>query len=109
MVKIKLLKKTFVQIVAVLLSFIFLFIGYGSITSKYAKSKAEEVCTSIPVGTSSDTAVKTIQQIDTDPKLILLSPNMISVGFRGAFLDRWFCNLSIDQDRVISGEIRLLD
>jgi len=50
-----------------------------------------------------------IASIDTDPRLRFSSADHLSVGFYGALLDRWFCNVSISGGKVIENEVRLID
>ena len=107
--QLRLVKIALVQIATLLIFLAALFCGYVWFKTESAKSKAEAVCQSIPVGTSYESALATMVSIEVEPRLRTASPDFLSVGFRGAMMDRWLCNVQISDGRVASQEIRLLD
>ena len=107
--QLRLLKVAIVQIVTLFLLCVVAFIAYAEIASVRAKSKAEAVCNSVVIGSSIDVATKAIEGTETEKRLLSVSPEFLSIGFRGAFVERWHCNLRISDGRVAAYEIRLLD
>lgn len=107
--QLRLLQRALVQIAAALVVTIVLIVGYVWIETDSAKSKAEAVCQSIPIGTSYEKALAEIVRVKTEPHLRTTSPDFLSVGFRGAAMDRWFCGIRISGGRVAGHEIRLLN
>ncbi|MGE5490480.1 MAG: hypothetical protein ACM31P_04260 [Actinomycetota bacterium] len=103
------LQHALAQIAAVIVVMTALLAGYVWLETDSAKSKAEAVCQRIPVGTSYEMAFAEIARIDAEPRLRTTSSDFLSVGFRGAAMDRWLCNLRISDGRVAGHEIRLLD
>lgn len=105
----RLLKVAAVQIGTLFFLVIVAFFAYVAIASGSAKSKAEAVCNSVVIGSGIDVATKAIEGTETEARLRSVSPEFLSVGFRGAFVERWHCNLRISDGRVAAYEIRLLD
>jgi hypothetical protein len=105
----KLLWVAFVQIATAFVLLVVVFLGYAGFATHSARGKAEALCKNIPVGTEARVAETAIASIDTDPRLRFSSADHLSVGFYGALLDRWFCNVSISGGKVIENEVRLID
>ena len=107
--QLRLLKVAAVQIGTLFFLVIVTFFVYGAIASNSGKSKAEAVCNSVAIGSGIDVATKVIEGTETEARLRSVSPDFLSIGFRGAFVERWYCNLRISDGRVVAYEIRLLD
>jgi len=86
------------------------FFGYLYTANHLAQSRAENICQSISIGMSMAEARDLVFHADADPQLKYEIDNQyLSVGFHGAFLDRWTCNVSVNAGKVVSREVRLLD
>lgn len=105
----KLLWVAFVQIVTGFVLLVAVFLGYAGFATHSARGKAEALCKSIPIGTEARVAEAAMASIDTNPRLRFSSEDHLSTGFYGALLDRWFCNVSISDGKVIENEVRLID
>jgi hypothetical protein len=108
--KARLVVRAAVQVFTVIVLFFGAFLGYGHVASARAEAKAEHACAQMRVGVSSAAALNTVNGLDVNPRLRLISAEDIAVGFEGAFLiEKWFCNVHISEGRVVSNEVRLLD
>lgn len=103
------LKRVIVQITTLIVLLVFGFLAYAAFATHKGQSKAEALCKAIPVGTQAKIAEATISRIDTDKRLRFSSTDKMGAGFHGAFMDRWFCNVSISDGKVVDSEIRLID
>jgi hypothetical protein len=94
---------------AVLMLLVVGLLSYVGIATHHAKSQAEEICTSIPIGTTESAANMALSHEKSDSHLWHSSPTLLSIGFKGAFVERFFCNIQIKDGKVVSSEIRLID
>jgi len=108
-VQLRLIFRALVQIATAFFLIVALFVGYVWFATNNAQSKAEAACNAAPIGTSQEKVMATIGSIDADPRLGSSSSEFISVGFRGAIMDRWFCNIQLSEGMVVNHEVRLLD
>ena len=105
----RLLKRAIVQLISTFALALCAFFAYGEIASYRAQSKAEAACASFPDGMPIEVATATALAIEAEPRLRFISSEHIYVGFRGAFLDRWICAVSIRDGKVLDHEVRLID
>ncbi len=105
----RLLKVVIVQIISVFVLFFIVFLAYCAFTTRAANKRAEALCLSVPRGSNVDVAMKAIRAADTEPRLRHLSPDSPGAGFRGAFVERWYCSFTISGNKVIDHEVRLID
>jgi hypothetical protein len=106
--KLRLLKIALVQLITAAIIIVVIFFAYTSYISSRAKLKAQSVCNSIPIGMAAKDAEK-IAFKSAEHHLLFTSNAQISVGFRGALMERWFCDLELKQEKVAGHEIRLID
>jgi hypothetical protein len=95
----------------VVLILVIALVAYLSFATQSAESQARTLCREIQIGMSREQALRIVQQSAsaTEPKLIHIDNDWISVGFKGAIMDRWMCNVKIQQGKITRSEIRLLD
>jgi hypothetical protein len=105
----RLLKVAAVQIVTLFFLGVVAFFAYAVFASNNAKSKAEAVCNSVAIGAGIDVAAKVIEGVEAEARLRSASPEFLSVGFRGAFVERWSCSFKISDGKVAAHEVRLFD
>lgn len=98
-----------VQFVTLFVLAVVVFIAYAVIASNSAKSKAEAVCNSVANGADIIDAAKAIEGAETEARFRSASPDFLSVGFHGAFVERWTCSFKISDRKVSANEVRLLD
>lgn len=116
----------FMKMVAVVLLFFAVLCTYPIITYKIAVSKSENFCALFPIG-SKITLKELINKTDGKPELTIATgendlwwtaqkdtiPEMntffFTTGWRGAFLDKFVCNINVQDGSVIGVETKLLD
>jgi hypothetical protein len=107
--KLRLIKVAAVQITTLFVLDVVAFFAYAGIASNRAKSKAEAVCNSVAIGADIVVAAKAIEGAETEARFRSVSPNFLSVGFHGAFVERWSCSFKISDGKVSTNEVRLID
>jgi len=100
-------RRAAVQSLVAALIVVSLFFAYASIATHLGRSRAEAVCASVSVGMSADAAQEVLRA--ADPAVRQVSNGFLAVGFKGAFLDRWMCNLRTAGGRAVEREVRLVD
>jgi hypothetical protein len=107
--RLALMSRAIVQIataVAVVAASLLAFAAYATHS---AKSNAEAICHLLPSGIDAQRIPEIVAHAKIDPDLRTSSENQISFGFRGAMLDRWFCNVSLSGGEVVGQEVHLVD
>ncbi|WP_374490905.1 hypothetical protein [Zoogloea sp.] len=103
------LKRALVQITTAFALLVLAFLAYAEFATHSGRAKAEALCKTIPIGTDAALAETAISGTNTDSQLRRSGPDHMGVGFPGAFLDRWFCDVSISGGKVVDNEVRLID
>lgn len=107
--RLALAKRAVVQVITTFVVAAAAFIGYSGITTDRARSKAEEVCRIVPAGANASAVEEVVAGSRIEPELHSQTERQISYGFHGAFLERWFCNVSLSEGKVVGQEVHLVD
>ncbi|MES2949465.1 MAG: hypothetical protein V4858_13070 [Pseudomonadota bacterium] len=103
------LKRALVQIATLFVVLVAAFLACAAFATHSGRTKAEALCTTVPVGTNARTAEIAFASADTDAWLRFSKPDQIGAGFHGAFMERWMCNVAISDGKVVGNEGRLVD
>ena len=86
------------------------FFGYLEITTDLAERDARNFCEAVPMGASAQDVLSRAASAGAASDLTMnLQDTAVSVGWHGAFLDRWYCNLGLDGNRVVKKDVHFLD
>jgi hypothetical protein len=107
--QLRLIKRALVQLATLGVLLVCGFSAYVTFASSRAESRAAAICKAVPVSTSEAVARASLKSATQDPRLFFSSPGLVSVGFRGAMADRWFCKVTTANGEVSSTEVYLLD
>ena len=108
-IQIRLLKRAIVQILTGVVLLVLVFIGYVAWSSHRGENRAIAACAELPLEMSLVDARTHASHMVVIPRLLMVSDDLIAVGFEGAFADRWFCNVRFVDGNIAEHEIRLLD
>jgi len=98
-----------VQIALTSLAFAVLFLIYAGITTGRATSHANELCKTVRVGQEANLAQATLLSGSGDFVRGNIASGQIGIGYKGAFAEKWFCNASFADGKVVKVEVRHLD
>ncbi len=108
-----LFKRASVQIVTtmivILIMVVVVLCSYVPISNRSAHTKANNACNSIDLRQSRVFAALTLSQVSADFPLRIFDSDTMRVGFKGAFVEKWFCNVTVANDRVVSKVVRHFD
>ena len=96
----RLVKRAVIQISTAIVTLVLTFFVYVFWASSRGEQSATNACASLPVGMPFPEAVAIVTRMDVKPQLRFMSNDEISVGFEGALMDRWFCNVSAVDGKV---------
>jgi hypothetical protein len=103
------LKRAVLQILALLLFLLAIFLGYSHWATSRGEGNARSACNAIQVGMPVAEAEKVATKVSENPRLLRISEGFTSVGYEGAFVDKWLCNVRSTNGHVTELEVRLLD
>lgn len=116
----------FIKVIGCALLFFGILFAYPIISYQIATHKSENYCSSFPIG-SKITLQELINKTDGKPELTIATgengmwwttkkdtvPEMntffFTTGWRGAFLDKFMCNIYVQDGSVVGVETKFLD
>jgi hypothetical protein len=86
------------------------FFGYVVIATDLAEKHARHFCATVPVGAGPQDVLHAAVLAHAAPDLTINLDNaIITIGWHGAFLDRWYCNLDLYEKKVVGKKVNFVD
>ena len=102
-------KRSIVQLVATVVFLLSALLIYAAISTKSADSKATSACNSISVGQPEGIVIQVFSKSEGGKLIHSAHDNNISVYFKGAFVEKWGCYVTINSGQVSSKQVVHLD
>jgi hypothetical protein len=98
-----------VQIAFALVVAVVAFLAYAGITTHRASANAADLCKKVHIGQDARSAEATLLGGAGDFVIGGMSSGELGIGYKGAFVEKWFCHVSFVDGRVSKVETIHLD